>query len=581
MSARSSRSRPVDRPGSSSTRDPRASPAAPPEDKHGIRLSNTAAFFLDDVVVPARQPGRPGRGPRARPGPAGLRLHPGDGRGVRAGRRLGSTRPGHRLLHATAIQGGAPLAQKQGYTHKLIVPHAVRLEAARAFMEETADRLDAGRGADGALNTEGAIAEVPGHRGRQRRGRGGDPGPRRLRLHPALRRREDQAGRPHHHDLRGHLGDPGDDDRPGPVAAAPEDRAAATTATPPRRAPARGPPRGGADAAALALDCLGRRAGRCRTGRLTRNQHVLLRLGELIAYAESAGALAPAGGRGRRRPLPEKADRRFRRRRCGDQPGLRPGGGAEGRRRRHCAGSSGAPTRPRRGARSPPLPRSPVRAAQAGLLTDMDHVADALYARISLRACVVMTAGPAPHRRRRLGAVMPDAPDAATFWGTSRPAAIDQRRAARALGPGALLRPGSPAPDKTYSASAGGSATSRGIRSPGGCRAADDLRADGGGPEVVGGHCPVGPARRRMAGLDGRTRNGSPSSSATPSAVTSSTAPTCGWSSRRSSSGCAARRRSRRCRKGCAPRCWRDPADRSWPACRRSPRTPCPASWPT
>ncbi len=27
--------------------------SAPPEDKHGIRLSNTAALFLDDVVVPA------------------------------------------------------------------------------------------------------------------------------------------------------------------------------------------------------------------------------------------------------------------------------------------------------------------------------------------------------------------------------------------------------------------------------------------------------------------------------------------------------------------------------------------------
>ena len=30
--------------------------AAPPEDKHGIRLSNTAALLLDDVVVPARSP---------------------------------------------------------------------------------------------------------------------------------------------------------------------------------------------------------------------------------------------------------------------------------------------------------------------------------------------------------------------------------------------------------------------------------------------------------------------------------------------------------------------------------------------
>ena len=40
------------------------------------------------------------------------------------------------------IQGGAPLSEKQGYTHKLIVPHAARLEAARAYIEETcrADR---------------------------------------------------------------------------------------------------------------------------------------------------------------------------------------------------------------------------------------------------------------------------------------------------------------------------------------------------------------------------------------------------------------------------------------------------------
>ena len=56
-------------------------------------------------------------------------------------------------------QGGAPLSEKQGYTHKLIVPHVVRLEAARAFVEETATRIDAGAGAGGALNTEGAIAK--------------------------------------------------------------------------------------------------------------------------------------------------------------------------------------------------------------------------------------------------------------------------------------------------------------------------------------------------------------------------------------------------------------------------------------
>jgi alkylation response protein AidB-like acyl-CoA dehydrogenase len=54
------------------------------------------------------------------------------------------------------IQGGAPLSQKQGYTHKLIVPHAVLLEASRAYIEETAERLDS---EDTNLNTEGAIAK--------------------------------------------------------------------------------------------------------------------------------------------------------------------------------------------------------------------------------------------------------------------------------------------------------------------------------------------------------------------------------------------------------------------------------------
>jgi alkylation response protein AidB-like acyl-CoA dehydrogenase len=52
---------------------------------------------------------------------------------------------------------GGPLSEKQGYTHKLIVPHAVRLETARAYIEETAARLDEAGG--GGLNTEGAIAK--------------------------------------------------------------------------------------------------------------------------------------------------------------------------------------------------------------------------------------------------------------------------------------------------------------------------------------------------------------------------------------------------------------------------------------
>ncbi|MFZ0832817.1 MAG: acyl-CoA dehydrogenase family protein, partial [Mycobacterium sp.] len=133
--------------------------SAPPEDKHGIRLSNTAALFLDDVVVPAENlVGRE------------------EGRGlVQAQQVFGYTRVmvgafglgggWEALDRAIAysenrIQGGAALSTKQGYSHKLIVPHVVRLEAARAFLEETATRIDAGEGAGGALNTEGAIAKL-------------------------------------------------------------------------------------------------------------------------------------------------------------------------------------------------------------------------------------------------------------------------------------------------------------------------------------------------------------------------------------------------------------------------------------
>jgi alkylation response protein AidB-like acyl-CoA dehydrogenase len=44
----------------------------------------------------------------------------------------------------------------------------------------------------------------------------------------------------------------------------------------------------GAGAAALALRALAALLERCRLDRLTRNQHILFRLGELITYAETA-----------------------------------------------------------------------------------------------------------------------------------------------------------------------------------------------------------------------------------------------------------------------------------------------------
>ncbi len=128
---------------------------AKPEDKHGIRLSNTAALFLDGVRVDAD---------RLIGGGEGLGL-------AQAQQVFGYTRlmvaafglgAGWEALDRAIAyslerkQAGGPLSDKQGYTHKLIVPHAVRLEAARAYIEETAARIDDG---EGSLNTEGAIAK--------------------------------------------------------------------------------------------------------------------------------------------------------------------------------------------------------------------------------------------------------------------------------------------------------------------------------------------------------------------------------------------------------------------------------------
>jgi alkylation response protein AidB-like acyl-CoA dehydrogenase len=55
------------------------------------------------------------------------------------------------------VQGGGLLATKQAYTHKLIVPHVVHLEAARAYIDHVARRIDGGE-QDVAI--EGAIAKL-------------------------------------------------------------------------------------------------------------------------------------------------------------------------------------------------------------------------------------------------------------------------------------------------------------------------------------------------------------------------------------------------------------------------------------
>ena len=126
-----------------------------PEDKHGIRLSNTAALALDNVYVDADRliGGVEGQGliqAQAVFGYTRLMV-------AAFGLGAGWAALDRAIPYSTKrIQAGAPLSAKQGYTHTLIVPNVARLEAARAYIEETAERIDAG---EGSLNTEGAIAK--------------------------------------------------------------------------------------------------------------------------------------------------------------------------------------------------------------------------------------------------------------------------------------------------------------------------------------------------------------------------------------------------------------------------------------
>ena len=70
-------------------------------------------------------------------------------------------------------------------------------------------------------------------------------------------------------------------------------------------------PHVGAGTAALALHALAEVMERARVARLTRHQHILLRLGELIAYAECAGSLSRRAALAAEGRLTEKSNRRF------------------------------------------------------------------------------------------------------------------------------------------------------------------------------------------------------------------------------------------------------------------------------
>jgi alkylation response protein AidB-like acyl-CoA dehydrogenase len=134
----------------------------------------------------------------------------------------------------------------------------------------------------------------------------------------------------------------------------------------------------GADVAALASRCLAAVLDACQRGRLTRNQHVLLRLGELIAYAETAGAAARRAAATLAGTPREKSDRRFDgaalatvSRVFAREAALKVG--EDGLRWVAGAAEGGA-------ALAAALPLDAVRAAQAGLLADLDTLTDTIYA---------------------------------------------------------------------------------------------------------------------------------------------------------------------------------------------------------
>ena len=358
-----------------------------PEDKHGIRASNTAALMLDDVRVDADAlvGGVEGKGLLQAQQVFGFTRLMVAAFGLGAGwaaldRAIAYSRD--------RVQAGSPLAEKQGYTHKLIVPHAVRLEAARACIEETATRIDNG---EGSLNTEGAIAKylateagnLAADAAIQALGGYGytheymvEKIKRDVRITTIYEGTSEimemtiardrwqlhlKTRGEHYHDEARRL-ESLHSEHPGV----------------------------GANVAALACHSLAAVLERCREGRLTRSQHVLFRLGELIAAVEGSGALARRAVAAASGELSAKADRRFPAEALASlsriyardavllvaQQGLRWVWGSDG-------------TDPE----ALPVIEDQFRLAdahraQAGLMADMDHLADVIYDRVAAPAPV-------------------------------------------------------------------------------------------------------------------------------------------------------------------------------------------------
>jgi alkylation response protein AidB-like acyl-CoA dehydrogenase len=350
-----------------------------PEDKHGIRLSNTAALSFTDVYVDADRlvGGVEGQGLLQAQAVFGYTRLMVAAFGLGGGwAALDRAIP----YSAKRIQAGAPLSEKQGYTHKLIVPNAVRLEAGRAIIEETAERIDAG---EGSLNTEGAIAKymsteagnTAAEASIQALGGYGytheymvEKISRDVRITTIYEGTSEIMEMTIARDRwQLHLKTRGQHYH---------DRAREFETLHARH------PQVGADCAALALHALAEVMERARIGRLTRYQHILLRLGEWLAYAECAGSLARRAALMAEGKLNEKASQRF------DATALAAISRIFAREAALRVAQEGLRWLTGAGTEAGELPKfeaalnlPAIYRAQAGLIADMDFVADVLYGR--------------------------------------------------------------------------------------------------------------------------------------------------------------------------------------------------------
>jgi acyl-CoA dehydrogenase len=356
-----------------------------PEDKHGIRASNTAAVTFDDVYVDADRllGGVEGQGLRQAVGVFGYTRLMVAAFGLGGGwAALDRAIP----YSMERIQAGAPLSEKQGYTHKLIVPHVVRLEAARSYIEEVATGLDKG---GGTFITEGAIAKYLATEAGNAAADAaiqalGGYGYTKEYMVEKIKRdvrittiyegtseiMEMTISRDRWQD---HL-----KTRGAHYHGAARDLEALHGLH----------PAVGAGMAALGLHALAEVLEHARAERLTRHQHVLLRLGELIAHGEGAASAARRAAAAAVHSLDPRAHVRFDAaaqaaisRIYARETALRIA--TDGLRLICGASPNGAAAA---GPLAADLGLSAIYAAQAGLLADLDLVADAVYGRTGAAA---------------------------------------------------------------------------------------------------------------------------------------------------------------------------------------------------